>query len=179
MPALVQPFAPIAGVVVVRLAAHEDARGRFVETFRKEWFPGAREMVQANLSWSKAGVLRGLHYHLTQADLWFVVSGQVRAGLVDLRASSPTRGATALLTMGAEPPTAVYIPPGVAHGFYADVETCVAYLVDVGYDGTDEHGVRWDDPALGLDWGVTSPILSPRDQANPPLHAIPPAVRPR
>jgi dTDP-4-dehydrorhamnose 3,5-epimerase len=91
----------ISGVYLVSLQAYTDDRGRFMETFRKEWFP-QREWsnVQSNRSDSKSGVLRGLHYHHHQVDYWYVVSGKIRAALVDLRPSSPTRLATQTIDMG-------------------------------------------------------------------------------
>ena len=108
----------IRGVYVVSLRAFADSRGYFFESFRQSWLPGMPPMVQGNVSFSKAGVLRGMHYHLRQADFWLAPSGHVRAALYDLRASSPTRGASQLLQLGEAHPFGVYIPPGVAHGFY-------------------------------------------------------------
>src|SRR6266540_213274 len=105
----------IAGVVVVTPDVHGDNRGRFVETFRKEWVPGAAEMVQANRADRKEGALVGLHYHLHQADYWYVPSGRAMVVLHDLREGSPTDGATMVLDVGDgdERHTGVYIPPGV------------------------------------------------------------------
>ena len=163
----------IRGVYVVPLRAFADSRGYFFESFRQSWLPGIPPMVQGNVSFSKAGVLRGMHYHLRQADFWLAPSGHVRAALFDLRASSPTRGASQLLELGESHPFGVYIPPGVAHGFYTLSPSIMTYLVDQYYDNSDEKGVRWDDPALGLDWSVRDPIVSARDQANPLLADIP------
>ena len=78
----------IEGVLLVRLVGHGDDRGRFMETFRHEWFPGAPAMVQGNRSDSKRGTLRGLHYHLHQADYWFVPTGTILVALHDLRRSA-------------------------------------------------------------------------------------------
>jgi dTDP-4-dehydrorhamnose 3,5-epimerase len=172
----------IAGVHVVPFKSFGDTRGYFFETFRRTWVPGSREMIQGNCSFSKAGVLRGLHFHNKQADFWAVPSGLVRAALYDLRTSSPTRGASLVLEMGEGSPRGLYIPKGVAHGFYALKDSFMTYLVDEYYDNSDELGVRYDDPALGIDWGVSSgpaPIVSQRDQDNPMLAAIPDAQRPR
>ena len=164
----------IQGVLRVTLTPYGDERGRFVETFRKAWFPqrgwGA---VQANASYSKSGVLRGLHYHHRQIDYWFVVSGRVRVGLADLRASSPTSGRCEAFELSSEDPTGLYIPVGVAHGFVSLTDVVLTYLVDNYYDSTDEHGVAWNDPDIGLAWGVEHPSLSPRDAANPLLRDIP------
>jgi dTDP-4-dehydrorhamnose 3,5-epimerase len=73
----------------------------------------------------------------------------------------------------------VYIPPGVAHGFSSLTDILLTYLVDNYYDDSDEHGLAWDDPAVGADWGVTDPILSKRDQGNPGRDDIPDDIRPR
>ena len=134
----------IPGVWLVRPEIHTDERGRFLETYRSSWLPFATPMLQGNRSDSKANVLRGLHYHRRQADLWFVQQG------------------------GGEE-LAVYIPEGVAHGFYAHDDVVMTYLVTGEYDGTDELGVAWNDPDLGISWPVEEPILSERDQKNPRL----------
>ncbi|HVV50565.1 MAG TPA: dTDP-4-dehydrorhamnose 3,5-epimerase [Polyangia bacterium] len=169
----VEPLDAVAGAYVVHLRQFGDERGHFFETYRRGWIPGAREMVQGNCSFSKAGVLRGLHYHFKQADLWVVPKGRVRAALYDLRRGSPTRGRNQVIEMGDDNLVAVYVPKGVAHGFYALTDTVMTYLVDELYDNSDELGVRWDDPALGIAWQVRDPILSARDRANPLLAELP------
>ena len=164
----------IAGLKFANLQVLGDNRGRFMETFRKEWFPERSWIVvQTNCSYSQANVLRGLHYHRRQVDYWFVPSGMIRVGLADLRRSSPTRNASQTVEMGADNPLGIFIPVGVAHGFLALTQAALTYLVDSYYDGSDEYGVAWNDPALGLDWGVADPILSPRDLQNPLLKDIP------
>lgn len=162
----------IDGVLRMPLTAHADERGSVAEAYRREWIPGAKEMVQSNLSRSRAGVLRGLHFHLRQSDYWIPVSGRVVVGLVDLREGSPTQGRTATLREDGERPAALYLPPGVAHGFYAETDAVLVYLVDRAYTGEDEHGVAWDDPDVGLAWPVRDPVLSERDRGNPPLRDI-------
>jgi dTDP-4-dehydrorhamnose 3,5-epimerase len=178
-----QPSDRIAGVYVVPFRSFADPRGYFFETFRRTWVPGGREMIQGNCSFSHAGVLRGLHYHRKQADFWTVPLGLVRAALYDLRTSSPTRGAAQVLDLGPGEGTSrgLYIPKGVAHGFYALKDSFMTYLVDEYYDNSDELGVRFDDPALGLDWDLgagPTPIVSERDQKNPPLAELPAAQLP-
>src|SRR5262249_2598751 len=106
----VMPSDAIAGVVVVRPLARGDDRGRSAETYRRSWFPG-REMVQGNRSDKVAGSLVGLHYHLHQADYWYVVRGTARVVLHDLREGSPTEGATLTFDMGDGNECGVYIPP--------------------------------------------------------------------
>jgi dTDP-4-dehydrorhamnose 3,5-epimerase len=174
------PSDRITGVTFVQLKIWEDARGRFMETFRKDWFPERSwEIVQSNRSDSKAGVLRGLHYHFHQVDYWHVPHGRIRVGLADLRPSSPTYGASQVLEIGDHNQVGVFIPVGVAHGFLTLTEATVTYLVDQYYNGSDEFGVAWNDPALAVAWGVVEPILSGRDQQNPLLRDIDPAKLPR
>jgi dTDP-4-dehydrorhamnose 3,5-epimerase len=167
----------VAGVYVVEPDVHGDERGFFVETYRRQWFPEGREMVQGNRGDRRAGAVVGLHYHLRQSDYWYVPRGLARVVLHDLRAASPTDGATLSLELGKAPgdgpgtrPTdhlGVLIPPGVAHGFAALTDMTITYLVDRYYDPDDELGVAWDDPAIGADWGVSEAVLSGRDRANP------------
>lgn len=173
--------AQIQGVAVAELQVFGDQRGRFAETFRKEWFPQRSwERMQVNRSESQAGVLRGLHYHRHQVDYWHCVSGRIRVGLCDLRPSSPTQGRSQLIELGQEALHGLYIPCGVAHGFAALSEVVLFYVVDNYYDGADELGVAWNDPALGLDWKLGAlPVLSARDQRNPLLKDIPPDQLPR
>ena len=181
-PSPIQPSDRIAGVHVVPFRSFADSRGYFFESYRRGWVPGGREMVQGNCSFSRAGVLRGLHFHHKQADFWAVPSGRVRAALYDLRVSSPTRGAAQVIDLGEGLVSGRYIPRGVAHGFYALVDSFMTYLVDEYYDNSDEMGVRWDDPALGIDWGVSgglTPIVSERDQKNPSLAELPASALPR
>jgi dTDP-4-dehydrorhamnose 3,5-epimerase len=168
----------IHGVHIVPLRSFADDRGYFFESFRRNWIPGVRDMIQGNVSFSKTGVLRGMHYHYKQADFWLVPSGRVLAALYDMRKSSPTRGKTQVLEMGERNPVGVYIPKGVAHGFRALADSFMTYLVDEYYDNSDENGVRWDDPALGIDWGGGNPIVSGRDQKNPALSEIPDSALP-
>ncbi|GIU87622.1 MAG: dTDP-4-dehydrorhamnose 3,5-epimerase [Acidimicrobiia bacterium] len=173
----------IAGVFVVEPVVHGDDRGLFVETFRREWIPSAREMIQANRADRRAGALVGLHYHLHQADYWYVPYGRARVVLHDLRAGSPTDGATLAFDLGARADgthdhRGVFIPPGVAHGFAALTDMTITYLVDGYYNAADELGVAWDDPEIDADWGLTDPVLSERDRRNPKRAAIEARLRP-
>jgi dTDP-4-dehydrorhamnose 3,5-epimerase len=170
----------IVGVVLVRPAGLGDDRGRFAETYRRSWFPEGREMVQGNRSDKVAGSLLGLHYHLHQADYWYVTRGTARVVLHDLREGSPTEGATMTFDMGEGDGNewGVYIPPGVGHGFASLTDVTMTYLVDQYYSPDDELGVAWDDPDIGADWGVADPILSSRDQKNPRKAQLPTGLRP-
>jgi dTDP-4-dehydrorhamnose 3,5-epimerase len=164
----------IAGLKFARLQVRADDRGRFVETFRKEWFPERSwDMIQTNCSCSQANVLRGLHYHYRQVDYWSVARGMIRVAVVDLRRSSPSYGASQLVEIGDENPVGLFIPVGIAHGFLALSDAILTYVVDNYYNGNDEYGVLWNDPALGIDWGVSDPRLSDRDLRNPLLRDIP------
>ncbi len=177
-----QPFPVIEGVYTVPIRAFADDRGRFMETFRREWFPRISwDKIQMNRSESKAGVLRGLHYHFHQIDYWYVLAGQIRVGMVDLRPTSPTFMKTATLHMGGDDNIGLFIPVGVAHGFVALTDCVLTYTVNNYYDGgADERGVAWNDPDIHLDWGIDfTPILSPRDAQNRLWHDIPVVERPR
>jgi dTDP-4-dehydrorhamnose 3,5-epimerase len=176
----------IAGVYVVQPDIHGDERGIFIETYRRAWVPNSREMIQGNRGDRKQGAVVGLHYHLHQADYWYVPFGRARVVLHDLREGSATDGATLTIDLGSDPGTAgvdhdhrgVYIPPGVAHGFAALTDMTITYLVDGYYNPADELGVAWDDPAVGADWGVVDPVLSERDRTNPLRKDIEPQWQP-
>ena len=178
MPAI-EASTVIDGVVVVTPDAHGDERGVFVETYRRSWFAYGREMIQGNRSDKQAGAVVGLHYHLHQADYWYVTRGTARVVLHDLRDGSPTDGSTLILEIGDGDGRGVFIPPGVAHGFASLTDLTLTYLVDQYYNPADELGVAWDDPDIGADWGVTTPVLSTRDQKNPRRAELEPSLRPR
>jgi dTDP-4-dehydrorhamnose 3,5-epimerase len=167
----------LPGVRYGSLASHGDVRGAFTELWRASAFDArAGTFVQANLSTSSPGVLRGLHLHQRQLDYWIVVGGRAFVALVDARK----------LVEGSDEPAAietrelkanewVVIPPGVAHGFLAIEALQLVYLVTNEYDGSDELGFAWDDPAVGVRWPLVSasvdgrPIVSERDASNPTL----------
>ena len=169
----------IDGVYVVQPTIHGDERGIFIETYRREWFPQGREMIQGNRGNRQQGAVVGLHYHLHQADYWYVPYGRAMVVLHDLRDGSPSDGRSQVLEIGAHDHRGVYIPSGVAHGFYALTDLTITYLVDNYYDASDELGVAWDDPALAIDWPDAEPTLSQRDQHNPRRDEIPDFQRPR
>ena len=180
--ATVIPSDVIDGVFVVSPDLHGDERGIFIETYRRQWFPAGREMIQGNRGDRKAGAIVGLHYHLHQSDYWYVPFGHARVVLHDLREGSPTDGATLSLDLGEvdggdNNHLGVYIPPGVAHGFASMTDMTITYLVDGYYNPADELGVAWNDPAIEADWGVTDPILSDRDRNNPRRSEIEPQWR--
>ena len=133
----------IEGVLLFPLSTHPDLRGSFTEDYRREWIPGGREMVQGNVSFSKATVLRGLHFHREQADWWNFYTGAAVVGLYDLRKGSPTEGKGVALPLDTEQGFAgLYIPRGVAHGFYAERDLILHYMVDNYYAPSHDRGIR-------------------------------------
>jgi dTDP-4-dehydrorhamnose 3,5-epimerase len=168
----------IAGVQHVVPDVHRDERGIFVETYRRSWFGHGREMLQGNRGDRRAGSVVGLHFHLHQADYWYVPFGAARVVLHDLRVGSPTEAATESFDLGGDHHPGVFIPPGIAHGFASLTDMTITYLVDGYYNPSDELGVAWDDPEIAGDWGVVDPVLSNRDRANPARGAIAAGQRP-
>ena len=151
----------IDGVTVVDLEVHV-RRSRFVRrVLSGSWVPADRPALQGNISRSTAGSLRAMHFHRRQWDYWFVVSGDAFVALVDLRAGSPTERVTSTMRLSGETPRGLFIPPGVAHGFLAETDLTLEYLVDRYFDGTDEWGVAWNDPELGIDWPAVDPDRCP------------------
>jgi dTDP-4-dehydrorhamnose 3,5-epimerase len=129
-------------------------------------------MRQGNLSRSDARVLRGLHLHRHQADLWVIVEGHGFVALVDARPAVAALGPPTVETLDAGPGDTLYLPAGVAHGFYAREPLTLVYLVTNAYDGTDELGFAWDDADAGVRWPDPDPILSGRDASAPPLQEL-------
>lgn len=171
----------IRGAFVVTPQIHGDDRGVFIETYRKEWLPqGAREMIQGNRADRSAGCLVGMHYHRLQSDYWYVPHGTALMALHDLRQGSPTDGASVTLELGPEHGhRGVYIPPGVAHGFWSVSDMTITYLVDGYYNPDDELGVLWNDPEMAIAWPDGEPILSARDETNPLRADLSDDLRPR
>ena len=162
----------LAGVAWGRLASHADERGSFRELWRTSWSGGERFRT-ANLSASRAGVLRGMHYHRRQLDRWTVASGRAFVALVNVRPLLADLSAAPLFETGElRPDEWVVIPAGVAHGFFAIEATNLLYFVTTKYNGTDELGFAWDDPEVGVPWPNRDPILSPRDGSNPTLRDL-------
>ena len=185
------PGRPGSGLPGVRYGAierHADRRGAFRELWRASAFPaidpadaGAPAgilpiFVQANLSTSSAGVLRGLHYHRRQLDYWTVTSGGAFVALVDVRpliTGAAARPRVETRELAAD--DWVVIPAGVAHGFLALEPLDLLYLVTNEFEGSDELGFAWDDPLAAVPWPAVPgtpdgrPILSDRDRSNPSL----------
>ena len=165
------------GVTWGRIERHGDERGSFRELWRRGTLD--QPFVQANLSTSAAGVLRGLHLHRRQVDHWIVASGRAFVALVDVRPLLHGTGPAPLVeTRTLDVDETVTIPEGVAHGFLALDPLELVYLVTNEYDGSDELGFAWDDPAVGVRWPTAPgtpdgrPVLSGRDRTNPTLEAL-------
>lgn len=169
----------IPAVIILVPERHRDGRGWFAEVFRGEWFPEI-EFVQDNVSFSSAArTIRGLHFQVepaAQAKLVHVARGAIRDVAVDLRAGSPTYLHHVTIEVDASDGRHILIPSGFAHGYVTlEPDTVVAYKVSAYYRPNLERGIRWDDPALGIDWGLDRPpILSDRDRAHPPFDASAP-----
>ena len=159
----------------------KDHRGFFSEVYSRKALQDlgiTADFLQDNHSLSvEQGVLRGLHYQLApmaQDKLIRVVRGSILDVAVDVRRSSPTFGKHVAAVLSAENWRQVYVPVGFAHGFVTlEPNTEVLYKVTAFYSPQHERGIRWDDPALGIDWGVSpaQAVLSARDLAHPTLAA--------
>jgi dTDP-4-dehydrorhamnose 3,5-epimerase len=152
-----------AGVEVRPLRDHPDGRGSLREVYRQSWSAEAAA-VQWNLLRSDANVLRGVRAHALHVDHVTVVAGELVVGLHDARSLSPSFGRSALLRLEAGDPHLVVIPPGVCHGFYAPQGATHLIGLSVEWDGADEVGCAWDDPALNLAWPCEAPVLCDKDR---------------
>jgi dTDP-4-dehydrorhamnose 3,5-epimerase len=151
----------IPGLRRIPLARHEDGRGWFMELARASALP--KPVRQANLSRSRQGVIRGLHYHERgQDDLFVCLAGTARVVVLDRES-----GETFTEDIGDDNPVAIYVPGINAHGFEALTDCVFAYLVTEEYDPADpdEHGVCWADPRVRHLWSTETPTLSARDAA--------------
>ena len=150
------------GVRRIPLRRFEDERGWLVEIHRSTWFE--RPMRQTNVSFSQAGVIRGLHYHERgQDDLFVCLQGTARVVILDR-----DTGETFCEDIGDENPVGIYVPGAYAHGFEALTDLLFCYHVTEEYDpdDPDEHEVPWNDPRVRDLWSTRSPILSGRDAAS-------------
>ncbi len=168
----------IKGVYVIEPRVFKDARGYFFEAWKQEEFNahvGQVDFIQDNESMSSRGVLRGLHYQkgdCSQAKLVRVIKGQVLDVAVDLRRSSPTFGQHVMVELSGDNKRQLFIPRGFAHGFLVlSDEAIFTYKVDNVYAPKAEAGIRWDDPALGIDWPIdrSEVLTSDKDLKLPSL----------
>ena len=149
----------IDGVQLIPLGVHEDDRGWLYELRRDSALPAPTR--QTNISFSRAGVIRGLHYHERgQSDLFACLSGMARVVVLDRET-----GETMSVDIGDDNPVAVWVPGHLAHGFEALTDVLFCYHVTEEYDPADpdEHGLPWDDPRVVDLWQTKEPILSARD----------------
>ena len=166
---------PLPGVKLIAPKVFGDDRGFFLESWNARSFADAGldlNFVQDNHSRSSRGVLRGLHYQLQnpQGKLVRVTSGAVFDVAVDLRRASPDFGKWVGYELSDSNKHMLWVPPGFAHGFMVLSETAdFLYKCTAPYDAPNDRGIRWNDPAIGIDWPGLTPILSAKDAAAPLL----------
>jgi dTDP-4-dehydrorhamnose 3,5-epimerase len=168
----------LEGLVLIEPAVHPDARGFFLETYRRDDYRALgidTDFVQDNHSRSQRGTLRAFHFqlHPGQAKLVRVVRGSVCDVAIDLRRDSPTYGEHQAFELSDENHRQLFVPIGFAHGFcvVSDIAD-VTYKVSSYYDSENERGIAFDDPDLGVRWPVDDPLVSERDRANPRLQDV-------
>lgn len=166
---------------LIKPKIYEDDRGHFLESFRKEVFKqkGVEyDFVQDNISTSAKGAVRGLHYQkdpYSQAKLVMAIYGEILDVAVDIRKDSPTFGQHFSTILNDKNRHMMLVPSGFAHGFSVlSEQATVAYKCNQYYHKESERGVRWNDPALQIDWKTKSPILSEKDKQQPLLKDIQP-----
>ena len=163
---------PINGLVIIQPRVFEDERGYFFESYNKETFNKIGiddDFVQDNQSFSKKGVLRGLHFQKpnhAQVKLIRVVSGSIMDVAVDLRRDSETYGKYHSVILSKENKTMFYIPEGFAHGFLSlEDDVIVQYKCTDFYDKASDSTLLWNDPDINIDWGLKyTPIISDKDK---------------
>ena len=165
----------LEGLLIIEPDVFGDTRGYFLETYHQGRYQSAgldTTFVQDNLSFSKKGTLRGLHFQIThpQAKLVQAITGKIFDVAVDIRPESPTFGKWSSALLSEENKHQLFIPEGFAHGFCVLSENAhVAYKCSDYYSPADEGGILWSDPAIGIDWPVKDPMLSDKDQQYPCL----------
>ena len=172
-------------ILLIEPVVHGDERGFFLETYSESRYRSAGIVpgfVQDNLSSSRRGVLRGLHYQLpnAQGKLVQVVVGEVFDVAVDIRVGSPRFGRWVGELLSSDNRRQLWVPPGFAHGFVVTSEMAVlSYKCTAPYDRDAEHAIRWDDPAIGIEWPAAASTLSARDAHAPTLADAPVTELPR
>ena len=170
----------IPGLLVIEPKVFGDQRGFFMELWNQQRHREAGmdcNYVQDNVSLSRRGTLRGLHFQnpAAQGKLVFVMQGEVFDVAVDIRRSSPTFGKWHGLVLSGENKRQFYVPPGFAHGFAVLSETALFhYKCTEFYSPKDETALRWDDPDIGIKWPLKEPLLSERDAKGLRLRDVPP-----
>jgi dTDP-4-dehydrorhamnose 3,5-epimerase len=162
---------PIEGLIEIIPRIFHDERGLFFESYHQNLFTSQgipTTFVQDNQSFSRKGVIRGLHFQkepFAQGKLVRVITGKVLDIVVDLRTQSPTFGQHAKFILDSELGNMLYVPEGFAHGFAALADTILVYKCTNLYNKAAESGIIWNDPQLNIDWEVTHPIISEKDLA--------------
>ena len=165
----------LEGLLIIKPDVFGDTRGYFLETYHQGRYLSAgldTTFVQDNLSFSKKGTLRGLHFQIThpQAKLVQAITGKIFDVAVDIRPESPTFGKWSSALLSEENKRQLFIPGGFAHGFCVLSESAhVAYKCSDYYRPEDEGGLLWSDPTVAIDWPVKDPVLSEKDQHYPCL----------
>ncbi|MDQ6479654.1 dTDP-4-dehydrorhamnose 3,5-epimerase [Dyadobacter sp. LHD-138] len=168
----------IAGLVEIIPRVFEDDRGFFFESYNEELFRKLglpTNFVQDNQSFSIKGVVRGLHFQnapFAQGKLVRVISGRVLDVAVDIRPDSPTFGKHEVFELRSDTNNMAYVPEGFAHGFVALEDSVFSYKCTNVYNKGAESGILWNDPDLGIDWGIENPIVSEKDLILPTLKSL-------
>ena len=169
----------IEGVLIVEPAVFEDKRGYFMETYHRQRYDQQGinvDFVQDNVSYSKKGILRGLHYQYPseQAKLVYVLKGEVFDVAVDIRQESPAFGKVTSVILSEQNNRQFFIPKGFAHGFCVLSATAVvSYKCSDFFNPKDEGGILWSDPDLKINWSIKAPLLSEKDSAYKRLRDVP------
>jgi len=175
----------LPGVLEIQPQVFGDERGRFVETWRAERYAEqgiGPDFVQANSSQSVRGVLRGLHYQWPepQGKLVWVSAGRVLDVAVDIRPDSPNFRQWVAVELDADQQNQLWVPEGFAHGFLTLSEQATFnYLCTRPYRGPQDHSIAWNDPDIGVDWGIEAPELSGKDRQAPMLSELTPDDLPK
>jgi dTDP-4-dehydrorhamnose 3,5-epimerase len=175
----------LSGVLVLEPKVFQDDRGYFLETWNRKRYEQAGipgHFVQDNISFSKKGILRGLHfqYPQSQGKLIQVLSGEVIDVVVDIRVGSPTYGQWIGEVISEANHRQIYVPPGFAHGYCVNSEAALfSYKCTDFYNPATEHGIIWNDPDIGIEWPVEQPALSPKDINYPRLKDLDPENLPQ
>ena len=175
----------IPEVLAIDPVVFGDPRGYFLEVWQQERYASVglpREFVQDNVSRSAGGILRGLHlqHPFGQGKLVHVLEGEIFDVAVDVRIGSPTFGRWVGEVLSGDNHRQLYVPPGFAHGFcVTSPHALVSYKVTELYHPETELTIAWNDPALGIQWPVSTPSLSAKDASAPRLHDLPASRLPK
>jgi dTDP-4-dehydrorhamnose 3,5-epimerase len=169
----------LPGVLIIEPKVFGDARGYFLETYHARRYAEmglSAPFVQDNLSYSRRGTLRGLHYQnpQPQGKLVYVLQGEVFDVAVDIRLGSPTFGQWVSARLSADNKRQFYVPPGFAHGFcVTSDEALFAYKCTQLYNPQADGSILWNDEEIGIEWPVSEPLLSDKDRSAPRLKDVP------